>query len=453
MFKKVTSSPAWEKATMIVAKLPPHYPVLSATELLRGKQIKPLITQLQTLAFVPEPIFEEYYLKILHHYAEFVQGLPASQVENFNYHGGLLELGIRRALQTLAWYRREYPIRQYTPEQVPVRQVIWSYALFTAGLFYNLGQLVATYFIMLCEENGASIQRWNPVAGAMPKEKFYRYSFENIKRDDLAARSTPGLALVNMSAEKVGWIATDLDIYNQWLAILLNDADHAGLFAKFILPIDAELTQQANVEAGFIIGENIKHYDLAITPTDETDKMQVAAEAAVVPGGVDIERNPSQPDSPVKNFASGRQITSHDISSSLAHGEIGTVFMQWLLQELKAKNIHGSQIVLTSAGLYVTLDLAQKFSAANSQFGSAQDAFNALKNSPLTLGLAHKQAASSLVMAAGNVPAIFMDPTALLKRIPEVDIKSNIAPVGSPFPVVVPDTAPTIQMRGPTPAA
>lgn len=449
MFKKVTSAPAWEKATMLAAKLPPHYPVLSAAELLRGKQVKPLITQLQTLAFVPEPIFNEYYLKIIHRYAEFVQGLPATQVENFNYHGGLLELGIRRALQTLAWYRREYPIRQYTPEQVPVRQVIWSYALFTAGLFYGLGQVVATYFVMQCEENGAPIQRWNPVSGPMDPKDFYRYSFETIRRDDLAARSTPGLALSTMSAEKVGWIAKDIDIYNQWLAILLNDADHAGLFAKLIFPIDAELTQQPNTEAGFIIGENIKHYDLDLAATNDKNKVQVAA--AIVPGGADIDRTSNPTDAPVRNLASGRPLTTNDVSAALANGEVGTLFMQWLLQELKTKSIHGSQIVLTSAGLYVTMDLAQKFSAANSQFGSAHDVFNALKNSPLTLGLAHKQAASSLVMAAGNAPGVFMDVTALLKRFHEIDIKSNIAPVGSPFQPVKAEAAPSIEMRGPMP--
>lgn len=427
MFKKVTPAavPAAtrENAVSILQQLPPHYPVLSATELLRGKQFPQILSQIQTLAFTPDHVFDSLYLKSLHNYTEFVQGLPATHVDNFNYHGGLLELGIRRALQTLAWYRREYPIRQHTPENLPTRQAIWSYALFTAGLLYGVGQVVATYWVMLCHMNGHPDKLWNPVAGNMAHHggEFYRYSFETARRDELAARSTLALALQILPAEGISWIATDKEIFNSWLSILLKDETHAGLFAQCVFPADADLANNPNEEAGLIIGEFIEQFDIEGTghPTDkhkdasffdhenEEPASQAAHQQAFAQTGM---------------FVPGKAITAADVGIGISGAEIGVAFLLWLRNGIRGQGVNMARdLVVAPEGTLISRALVDSFAAENSRFGDGESAYNQLKNSAFALGHAMPQAISSLIGLAQNDKrgGILLDTAAIFgKKIP-----------------------------------
>jgi hypothetical protein len=427
---KVASSPAWDKVTPIMSKLPPHYPVLSAEQLLKGKNYQQTLSQLKNLAFVPESVFNDLYLKAIHDYANFVQGLPATQVDTFNYHGGLLELGIKRALQTLAWYRREFPVRHATPEQMPIRQAIWSYALFTAGLMYGIGQVVATYWVMMCEMNGHPTQRWNPVKGYMRDQgEFYRYSFETTRRDELAARSTLVLALETLPPVGVSWIATDAEIFNAWLAILLNDDKHAGLFAKCILPIEADLEQQPNLEAGFLIGDLIQQYEIGESSEDKKNAKQ-ADDADSNQENTTFNQEATVPQSHFTNsgmFIPGKEISSSEISGSLGATEFGEFFLNWLKQyghKYGRQNGNGAltQLLITTPhGLLVSRDLTKTFAEQNPQFGNADEVYNKLKNSAYALGEVHRQASSGLKAIAQQSSAsaqsyVAVDPTALTRK-------------------------------------
>ncbi|MFN7097026.1 MAG: TraI domain-containing protein [Gammaproteobacteria bacterium] len=426
---KVASSPAWDKVTSIMSKLPPHYPVLTPVQLLKGKNYPQTLSQIKNLAFVPETVFDDLYLKAIHEYAEFVQGLPATQVDHYNYHGGLLELGIKRALQTLAWYRREYPVRHPTPEQMPVRQAIWSYALFTAGLMYGIGQIVATYWVMMCEQNGHPTQRWNPVKGYMQDQgEFYRYSFETTRRDDMAARSTLVLALETLPQEGVSWIATDAEIFNAWLAILLNDEKHSGLFAKCILPLEAELEQQPNLEAGFLIGDLIQQYEIG-EDKEEKKKLNLAQDKEDVPEKASFNEETEVPNSHFTKSVmviQGKDITSAEISGSLGAPEFGEFFINWLRQfgqkyGRERGGVALSQLFITAPqGLLIGQDILKQFVEQNPKHGSVSDVYNKLKESPYVLAEVHKQATSGLTAQASTSQSnlnLALDPTTVSRKV------------------------------------
>lgn len=426
---KVASSPAWDKVTSIMSKLPPHYPVLAPEQLLKGKNYQQTLSQIKNLAFVPENIFNDLYQSAIDDYAKFVQGLPATQVDHFNYHGGLLELGIKRALQTLAWYRREYPVRHATPDQMPVRQAIWSYALFTAGLMYGIGQVVATYWVMMCEQSGHSKERWNPVKGYMQEQgEFYRYSFETTRRDELAARSTLVLALETLPREGVSWIATDAEIFNAWLAILLNDDKHAGLFAKCILPIEAELEKQPNLEAGLLIGDLIQRYEIG-EGKEEKKTNQKSEDKEQTQQQPEVNDEAGVPNSHFTKsgmFIPGKEITSAEISGSLGAAEFGEFFINWLRQFAhkygrERGGVALSQLLVTTQhGLLIGHDLMKAFAEQNPQHGTAAEAYHKLKNSAYALCEVHRQASSGLTALAPSSQSslsIAVDPTILSTKI------------------------------------
>lgn len=425
MFTTPTQSPAaTEKVATIMSKLPPHYPVLNAKKLLKGEKFAEMLEQLKILAFVPDDVFEDIYLKAITDYAEFVQGLPATQVNQFNYHGGLLELGIKRALQTLARYRREHPIRYPTPEQVPLRQALWSYGLFSAGLMYGVGQIVATYWVMLCELTGVPTERWNPVRGKMSGQGlYYRYSFEMTRRDELASRSSLVLALDNLPREGVSWLATDAEIFSAWLSFLLDDEKHSGLFAKFVLPTQAELEQLPNEDAGLIIGDLIEQYEIDQNKTDKQPARQ-NENARSFDNISDKEQpnvNQSQPNRGGV-FISGKEITAADVTGT--SDEIGEYFINWLrMYGHKYGRLKGaaglSQLFITSPhGLLINHEMLEKFSQENLQFGSINDVIKALKNSAFILGQAYQQASSSLMAGSQQKSGyLLVDPTAFSRKI------------------------------------
>lgn len=448
---KQNASPAWDKAPAIMSKLPPHYPVLSAAELLKGKNYEQTLAQLKNLAFVPDSIFDAFYLKAIHQYVEFVQGLPATQMDSFNYHGGLLELGLKRALQTLAWYRREYPIRYPTPEKTPVRQAIWSYALFTAGLMYGIGQIVATYWVMICDVHGHPQQRWNCVKGGMKAQgDFYRYSFETTRRDELASRSTLVLAMDILPKDGIGWIATDAEIFSAWLSILLNDEKHSGLFAKCIFPIDAELGQQPNLDAGLLIGEIIQQYEL------EEENQEKNARLLQDEKTKDNFKRAADDNAKQANFTkSGMFIAgkeSSPIETAATNIAIDKVFISWLREKhIRQRGAGGQLLFVTPQGLLINYELVRLFSQEHAQLGSPESIFNKLQHSRLATGLAYQKTSNNLLAQTqqGSHSMLVFDLTILGRKFAEINHSLEFTMASAVFPAI---ESAVINTASPTPS-
>ena len=126
---------------------PSIYPIRSAKALLDKPKIARILKKLASkeMVNIPSLHYQALYLNVLENYAYFTQGLPAIKFISHNYHNGLLELGIERTFKALQSYRLEHPVEHLEPDKVPVKLARWTYALFTAALFYGLGQVEAIY--------------------------------------------------------------------------------------------------------------------------------------------------------------------------------------------------------------------------------------------------------------------------------------------------------------------
>jgi hypothetical protein len=285
MFKRITDVKPEQKNYL--KKLPSHFPIREPATLLEYRNIAPYVAQMPKIVNAPKEYYDALYKAPLLGLANFVQGLPASKINQFSHYGGLLELGCRRALKTLQHYRQEYPITNIKPENMPPRLALWTYALFTAGLFYGIGEVIATYWVGVCDDQGKHSIHWEPFKGPMSQlGTHYLYCFESINRDQLAARSTPLVAKHLLPIQGYNWIASDKEIFSYWLALLQNDDRGAGVLAKMVrhahdlLLQEIPLQQVGNVNMPFMDeGINPKGSEslLSLANADKISSVETAA--------------------------------------------------------------------------------------------------------------------------------------------------------------------------------
>src|SRR5690606_2259499 len=154
----------------------------------------------------------------------------STRVNHFRFHGGLLELGLGRAVKSLGMYREQVPVDIYTPASMPPKLALWSYALFSASLCLGLGEIAAIYWVSLCDAKGHNSERWFPQHGPMLQSHHthYRFTIEKESWDAIAQRTTPLLAASLLPKEGLDWLATDKEVWDFWLAMLQEDERGAG---------------------------------------------------------------------------------------------------------------------------------------------------------------------------------------------------------------------------------
>ncbi|MBB71215.1 MAG: hypothetical protein CMF50_02300 [Legionellales bacterium] len=363
---------------------PSHFPVLSSKQLLTSKRCEYVLKRFPAIINAPKEHYEELYLDAIHHFADFVQGLPAVRIAPYNYHGGMLDLGLERAYVTLLNYRKEFPIKGIKPEDMPPSLARWTYALFTAGMLYGIGQIAATYWVTVCDEHGKDGTRWQPIVCPMGRlNTHYRYGFETINRDPIASRATLMISKMILPDAGLAWIAEDKDILNYWLAILENDESGSGVFAKIVLPAEWQLLEHPPEALG-LLGDTAGR-EITRKPQTEAEKKHkgflgdhealLAAEAQEHLAAEEAKAGHGE----LPPGAALREVRSEDITG--AGLEIGEVFLQWLRNGIIGQSISvnraSSKIHVTSAGVMMLYpELFQEFIKQNPQYNTSPQAIN-----------------------------------------------------------------------------
>ena len=122
-------------------------PIKSADQLLAKPALQPVLKKLKLVINQPEAHYQFLYHNTLKKLAEWVQSLPSYKNKTYNNLGGLLDLAITRGHLCITQYRQQYPINRYTPDKMPLKLSLWSYALFTASIFYNIGYIATNFFV------------------------------------------------------------------------------------------------------------------------------------------------------------------------------------------------------------------------------------------------------------------------------------------------------------------
>lgn len=197
-------------------------PILKAEGLFKSSRHQGLLRELRAMIFLSSDEYDRFYQTTLNQFAEFVQVLPVVMNGSLS---GLLNEGVARAVIAIKYYISEHD----HPDP------LFAYALFTAALFLDIAKVLTNYYVILSTKEGAFVDYWHPLEGSMVEkaDSFKIYPLAPIYQR-LERPLTQLLAQQVMPREGFLWIASDLNLYADWLEALGGDSGQAGTLAHLI---------------------------------------------------------------------------------------------------------------------------------------------------------------------------------------------------------------------------
>jgi integrating conjugative element relaxase (TIGR03760 family) len=216
--------------------------VLSAQQLLQQDRRKHLLHEIQQRLYFNQTKFDALCLPLLETVALYCQQLPDSTCYYYANRGGLLNYVLNRtnaALELLQSCLLLNDTSTCTEEQL-----MWIYALFSAGLLQGLGKLYSDYKIEVFDSKGKYLETWNPFVGKALQTDTY-YSEQFVHDHDVDFRRKLNLFLAKQLMPEIGltWLASNAEIFAIWLS-LLNEEDDATKMLNAILSRATIIAQQ-----------------------------------------------------------------------------------------------------------------------------------------------------------------------------------------------------------------
>lgn len=231
----------WRKATADAAAAPASahlHPVSSPAKLLLAHG--PLLSSIRQQVGVPDAHWNSLYRSLFESFADFVQQLPASEAHHHHQPGGLLAHGLQVTLSALTLRRGVLLPPGANAEELAEKQDVWTYAAATAALLHDIGKPLCDQRTALFDESGKALGDWDALAGPMAAPAAaYRIQFRRGRRYRLHARLPPLLAHHIVPASGLRWLASDMDVFESWLATISGaDDEIAGELGRLIRSAD-----------------------------------------------------------------------------------------------------------------------------------------------------------------------------------------------------------------------
>lgn len=217
------------------------FPVLSSNALLAPHNAS--LSRIEELAGVPATYFKDYYLAPLHHYARFVQQLPASEVHHHAHAGGLLAHTLE-VISTALSLRQGYLL----PPGVAIEALVhlkdvWTYAVFTAALCHDLAKPAVDQKVTLYDVAGQSMGVWDPWRGDLDgNADTHWYGVEFVRGRSYRLHEKASLLLVHriIPATGLAWLASDRQAFAAWCGCVSGDASQADVLGEIISLADRQ---------------------------------------------------------------------------------------------------------------------------------------------------------------------------------------------------------------------
>jgi len=197
------------------------YPVVSADRLLSQAGHQQLLSNIEKQLAQDAFRYEYLYAPLIAAFAEYVQVLP--DVTN-KQQALLLNLGLERA-----WYMS----RDYVKDMGDAADYVRVFALFSAALLLDIGQVDLHKKIDICTKKGVFLKEWSPILGVslINDGDYYklRESFSNTVK--LSHIVTPILATPLMPEIGALCLREQPELFAAWIAILARDDSVEDPFA------------------------------------------------------------------------------------------------------------------------------------------------------------------------------------------------------------------------------
>ena len=207
--------------------------VMFAEQLLKSDRINDALRKIKQHLGFKHDQFQALCKPLIDNVAQYCQQLPDSTCHYYAENGGLLNYGFSRTVAALELLQ-SFLVRNDASE-ISEEQLLWSYALFSAGLLQGLGKLYTDYKIDLFDDKGKFLHIWNPLVDyALTTDTYYDYEFINEYENDLRCRINLLLAKQLMPEVGMKWIASNSEVLASWLALLNEDYDAAGMLGALL---------------------------------------------------------------------------------------------------------------------------------------------------------------------------------------------------------------------------
>ncbi|MEL6963716.1 MAG: MobH family relaxase, partial [Pseudomonadota bacterium] len=181
-----------------------------------------LLSNIQSTIGVPEKHWTLLYLPVFRAFAEFVQGLPASEAHHHCDEGGHL----RHALEVTDIALRNRRGFVLPPgkevEQVSAEQDVWTYAVATAALLHDIGKPLVDQVITLYGKDSTPQSVWSPWFGSMRQcgGSYYELTFRRDRDYRLHEAIGPMIASRLMPRDGLRWLNQHTDAMAAWAKAL-----------------------------------------------------------------------------------------------------------------------------------------------------------------------------------------------------------------------------------------
>lgn len=297
------------------------YSILKQKELLEIPQIYNLITKIkEALAdTITTEDFTNIYLKFIANYAVFVQSLPSLKFSAFTKVQGHLEMSLNRAYFMLDFCSHgKIPIPPKA-NGIPtdLHKAIWQFAVFSAAMLVDVGQLVDRFTIDICDKSYESLQTWDPLGGAMKLYDASHYSIRYISETpnhELAKHLNVMLAKQIVPDYSLTWMLQDEAIFEEWLGFLHGDIIGTGEISKAIWQVIRRIAKQIGYILPGDISEKLHYLDALVQDLEN----------------LGIEPQKSQVDDLLNEYIDPDKLTS---------GKAAGSFLRWVRSGIKANTI------------------------------------------------------------------------------------------------------------------
>jgi integrating conjugative element relaxase (TIGR03760 family) len=185
--------------------------------------------------------FDELCVSLLKNLVDYYQDLAETRNSYFSEKGGLVEHALSRTEAALSLCRAYFLAGDDKQENsLSEMQLLWLYALFSAGALQGIGKLMTDYIIEVFDEQGDYKGRWIPLHASLKDSGyFYDYETDNQKPDAHRRRLNVLLARQLMPEKGFEWISSNPDVLEIWLALLSEDHRSAGTLGPILIRADA----------------------------------------------------------------------------------------------------------------------------------------------------------------------------------------------------------------------
>jgi hypothetical protein len=187
--------------------------VLSPDQMLSSRHHQLIFENLQNLARLPDEHYAACYQTLITHFADYVQVLPTSP-----------RAGLSSLLND-SLYAAFYNLKETDKDTKGQASLLFRYAVFSASLLRKIAYVVEKYKIVITNEKGLYIKEWAAFDSSMnlQQAEFYKlYPTGHLLSTNHAILT--GM-LVRLLMPKAGfdWIASDTELFHEWLMILQSE--------------------------------------------------------------------------------------------------------------------------------------------------------------------------------------------------------------------------------------